>query len=139
PFPVADSDSVRVDHCARIVGYRLEREISRGGQAAVYQAIQETTGRKVAIKIIAGGPYITSRNRARFEREVQILATLDHPGIVRIVDRGRTEDGSFFFVMDYIDGDGLDEYFERCRHSGVQQAAVVELFRKIASALEEAH
>jgi formylglycine-generating enzyme required for sulfatase activity/tRNA A-37 threonylcarbamoyl transferase component Bud32 len=120
-------------------GYRITREISRGGQAAVFAAIHETTGRNVAIKVMSGGPYITSRNRARFEREVRVLAKLNHPNIVGILDRGRTADGSFFIVMEYVEGAGLDEYLEGRQRAGARQVDVVGLFAKVADALQEAH
>jgi hypothetical protein len=92
-----------------IRGYRLLSEIRSGGQATVYKAVQESTERTVAIKVLFGGPFLSARGRERFERETAVLASLDHPHIVRIVDRGRTADGPFFFVMDYIDGPPLDE------------------------------
>jgi formylglycine-generating enzyme required for sulfatase activity/tRNA A-37 threonylcarbamoyl transferase component Bud32 len=139
PLDVPEIFSPAADPLIAIEGYQIQREISRGGQAAVFQAIQESTGRKVAVKVMSGGPYITSSNRARFEREVQVLAALDHPGIVRVVDRGRTADGSFFLAMDYIDGRNLDDYLEEQRRGGVDQKAVLQLFVKIALALDEAH
>ncbi len=121
-----------------IGGYRIEREISRGGQATVLAAAQESTGRKVAIKVMAGGPFVTSSNRQRFEREAKILAELQHPGIVGIIDRGRTADGSFFIVMDHVDGENLDVFLSRRRRT-LRQRAVLRLFVKIAHAVHEAH
>jgi len=122
-----------------IVGYSIEREISAGGQGTVYRAIQESTGRVVAIKVIPGGPFVSSRNRERFEREAGILARLDHPNIVGILDRGRTADGSLFMVMDFIDGCALDEYLDKRRGAGLGERDVAELFATIAEAVEEAH
>src|SRR6188508_2631868 len=88
-------------------GYEIIREIHRGGQGVVYQAIQKTTKRKVAIKIMHGGPFVGSKGRARFEREVAILAQLDHPNVVGVLDSG-TSVGQAFYVMDYISGQTLD-------------------------------
>ena len=93
-----------------IHGYTIQRQISTGGQATVFQATQDSTGRAVAIKVIFGGPLVTSRHRQRFDREAQILASLQHPHIVGILDRGQTNDGSLFLAMEYIDGCSLDEY-----------------------------
>ncbi len=90
-------------------GYEILREVHRGGQGVVYQAIQKTTKRKVAVKLIHGGPFTGSAGRTRFEREVQILGQLQHPNIVGILDSGQTADGSFYYVMDYISGRSLDE------------------------------
>jgi serine/threonine protein kinase len=130
----------RQESLPRIPGYLLVREINRGGQAAVYQAIQESTKRDVAVKVMSGGPFAGSRHRVRFEREARILATLDHPNIVSIIERARTPDGSFFFVMQYIDGLPLDEHWTSriSRQSGGARD-LVQLFIKIANAVEEAH
>jgi serine/threonine protein kinase len=124
----------------RIPAYLLVREIDRGGQATVYQAIQEATGRQVAIKLMSGGPFASSRHRERFEREADILAKLDHSNIVSILDRGRTPDGSFFFVMQYIDGWTVDEYWTShiARNTDALRE-IVHLFIKIVTAVEEAH
>src|SRR5262245_12010038 len=71
-----------------IPGYELLDEIHRGGQGVVYRAIQKSTRRVVAIKIMHGGPISGARERARFDREVHILAALQHPNIVAIHDSG---------------------------------------------------
>ena len=88
-------------------GYAIVREIHRGGQGVVYQAIQKATKRKVAIKVMREGPFAGARDKARFEREVEILGQLNHPNIVAIHDSGMAA-GSFYFVMDYISGQPLD-------------------------------
>jgi hypothetical protein len=88
-------------------GYKIVREIHRGGQGVVYQAIQESTKRKVAIKVMKEGPFADSVDRARFDREVQVLGQLNHPNIVSVHDTG-TAAGHFYFVMDYISGQPLD-------------------------------
>jgi formylglycine-generating enzyme required for sulfatase activity len=123
----------------RIDGYRVQRLIGRGGQAAVFLAVQETTRRAVAIKVISGGAYLTSRSRARFEAEVRALAALDHPGVVRIVDRGRAADGSFYLVTDYVEGVNLDAYLSDRRREGWTALQVAGLFAKVARAVEAAH
>jgi serine/threonine protein kinase len=120
----------------RIWGYVVVEEISEGGQATVFKAVQERTGRTVAVKVIHGGPFAGSRRRSRFYRESAILARLNHPNVVGIIDQGRTEDGSFFLVMDFVDGVSLDHYVAQL---GKDTAAIVKLFVKIADAVEEAH
>lgn len=121
-----------------IQGYTIQTEISSGGQGTVFRAVQEATGRAVAIKVIPGGLLTGSRHRARFDREAEILARLEHPNIVGILDRGRTADGSLFLVMPFIDGPSLDEYLES-RPAGFHREAVVRLFQQIAEAVAEAH
>ncbi len=92
-----------------ISGYELIREIHRGGQGVVYQGIQKSTRRRVAIKIMREGPFGGRADRNRFEREVQILGQLQHPNIVTIHESG-TAEGHFYFVMDYISGQPLDAF-----------------------------
>ena len=128
------------DILPRVLGYFLQEEISRGGQATVYKATQESTGRAVAIKIVAGGPFVGSRHRARFEREAAILAAFDHPNIVSIIERGRTPDGSFYFVMPYVDGLALDDYWtQQIRRDSEGTRKTIQLFVRIANAVEGAH
>jgi serine/threonine-protein kinase len=124
----------------QIPGYFLQEEISRGGQATVYKAMQESTGRAVAIKVVAGGPFVGSRHRARFEREAAVLATFDHPNIVSIIERGRTPDGSFYFVMQYVEGLALDAYWtKRIARDSEGTRKTIQLFARIANAVEGAH
>ncbi|MFN0139642.1 MAG: protein kinase domain-containing protein, partial [Pyrinomonadaceae bacterium] len=81
--------------------YRIEREIGRGGMGAVYEAVRADGEfrRKVAIKIVKRG-VDTDFVLKRFRNERQILATLDHPYITRLIDGGTTDDGRPYFVMD---------------------------------------
>lgn len=116
-------------------GYEVVREIHRGGQGVVYQAIQKATKRKVAIKVMREGPFAGPRDKARFEREVEILAQLDHPNIVGILDSGESN-GSFFFVMDYISGKSLDAFIGENELS-IEEA--MALFAKICEAVNAAH
>ncbi len=125
PPPVADS----------IPGYSILREIHRGGQGVVYQAIQERTRRKVAIKVMREGPFASRHERARFEREVHVLACLKHPNIVAIHESG-TASGSFYFVMDYVSGQALDDYMSTSRRS---VAETLILFKQICEAVNAAH
>jgi formylglycine-generating enzyme required for sulfatase activity/tRNA A-37 threonylcarbamoyl transferase component Bud32 len=124
----------------QITGYQLSGEIARGGQAVVYDAVQESTRRRVAIKLMTGGPFATSRHRARFEREARILAELEHPNIVSIIERGRTTDGSFFVVLQFIDGVPLNDWWSaNCREDVDGLRDLVRLFATIADAIEAAH
>ncbi|MBI5865367.1 MAG: protein kinase [Planctomycetes bacterium] len=108
-------------HGESIPGYEILREIHRGGQGVVYQAIQKSTKRKVAIKVMREGPFAGSSDKARFEREVQILGQLQHPNIVGVHDSGSAA-GNFYFVMDYIPGQPLDVYMAGAteRHGGTK-------------------
>ena len=129
-----------VDPHVSICGYRIVCEIGGGGQATVYRAVQEATGRVVAIKVMPGGPFLNSRRRARFDREAAVLAGLDHPNVIGILDRGRTADGSFFLVMPLVDGPALDEHlFGPDGRSLPAPRRVAALMAKVADAVDEAH
>src|ERR1041385_1094624 len=118
-----------------VPGYRILSEIQRGGQGVVYQAIQESTQRKMAIKVLKEGPFADHIELARFEREVDILSRLDHPHIVAIHDRGLI-DGHAYYVMDYIAGKPLDAYVAG---GELEIDAVLTLFAKVCEAVNVAH
>lgn len=117
-------------------GYDIVREIHRGGQGVVYQAVQLSTRRHVALKVMHSGPFMGSSGRARFEREVQVLGQLDHPNIVAIHESGVTQDGSCYYVMDYISGKPLDRLLNEGQLP-IREA--LRLFAKICDAVNAAH
>ena len=116
-------------------GYRIVEELPRGGQAMVYKAIHEATKTKVALKVLLPGLLISAKARRLFEREVDLVARLNHPNIVRIRDSGVAE-GQYYFSMDYIRGHSLDE-FVRVKSCSLRQTMV--LFEKICHAMRYAH
>jgi len=91
-----------------IPGYQILREIHRGGQGVVYQAVQRGTHRDVAVKVMKRGPFATLADRARFDREVQTLGRLNHRNIVAVHHAGNAG-GCQYFIMNYVDGRTLDE------------------------------
>jgi len=119
-----------------IPGYLLRREISRGSQGTVYEAEQEKTLRTVAVKVIAG---VSRHSAARFEREVQSLAKINHRGIVGVVDRGRTPTGAYYLVMDFVPGADLDCWIGQIRGTPNAQRKILQVFADIADALHAAH
>jgi serine/threonine protein kinase len=134
----SDAPSTPTLNSGAFPGYTILREIHRGGQGVVYQALQLATKRKVAIKVIHGGPFTGSQGRARFEREVQILGQLNHRNIVAIHDSGVAPDGSFFYVMDYISGRSLDEVL-RASKDKPDIETTLQLFIKVCDAVNAAH
>lgn len=92
------------------IGYTILGELHRGGQGVVYRAIQSITQRAVAIKVMREGFLASPAELSRFEREVRVLGALNHPNIVAIHDTGVTASGHAYFVMDYVDGNDLDEF-----------------------------
>jgi T5SS/PEP-CTERM-associated repeat protein len=95
-----------------VPGYHDLRQAGRGGQSIVYSAIQRSTKRRVAVKFLLQGSLASTAHRQRFEREVDLIAGLQHPNIVHLYDRGLTEQGQPYYVMEYIEGVALDEYVE---------------------------
>jgi len=89
--------------------YTLEKELGRGGMGAVYLAEDRELDRLVAIKLL-NTPDITEDLRNRMVREAQIIARLEHPGIVPVHDVGTLPDGRIFYAMKYVRGSRLDEY-----------------------------
>jgi serine/threonine protein kinase len=91
-----------------VPGYTLLREINRGGQAVVYYARRDRDGSPAAVKVLRDGLLSDARQRRRVEAEADILARLDHPQIVSLLDRGQTADGRLFLAMRFVDGPMLD-------------------------------
>jgi serine/threonine protein kinase len=119
-----------------IEGYESARELSRGGQGVVYQAIQQSTKRKVAIKVLLEGPHASQAARRRFKREIELVAQLRHPNIISIFHSGTMPDGSRFYVMDYVPGVPLDRYV-RERKLGLEDT--LRLFAIVCDAVQYAH
>ena len=117
--------------------YRLVELIGRGGMGAVYLAerADEQFEKQVALKLlpIGVGGEVAQR---RFLAERQILARLVHPHIARLLDGGITDDGTPYFVMDYVEGEPIDAYCDDRRLSLEQRIA---LFIDVAEAVEYAH
>ena len=116
--------------------YRILRQLGIGGQSVIYQAIQESTGQKVAIKVPREGRYITKVERRRFEREIELVAQLKHPNIISIFDSGLTEDGRKYYVMDYVRGQHLHEYR---RNKKLTLDETLKLFATVCDAVQFAH
>jgi serine/threonine protein kinase len=124
-------------HPDRVGPYRLLRELGEGGMGRVFLAEQETPDfrRTVAIKLI-DRPGASTQSIARFRDEVRILASLDHPGIVRFLDGGLSSEGVWFLALEYVEGDDLVAHARRLE-LGV--AARVELVAAVAEAVQFAH
>ena len=121
----------------RVIGhYHLIRRIGRGGMGAVYLAEQTNGFRKlVAFKLMQSGPDQEQLVR-RFHNERQTLAVLDHPNIVRLLDGGTTPEGCPYLVMDYVDGQTIDNYCD-ARKLGIRER--LQLFREVCGAVQYAH
>ena len=123
----------KLDHLRNVVTepdfsatkYRHVKELGRGGMGAVYLAEDRELDRLVAIKVL-NTPEITDDLRNRMVREAQIIARLEHPGIVPVHDVGTLPDGRIFYAMKYVRGNRLDEY-------AAQGASLRDRLRKFQS------
>jgi serine/threonine protein kinase len=104
---------------AKLGDFRLIREIGRGGMGVVYEAYQESLGRRVAVKVLPKSLLLERRPLERFLREAKTAARLHHTNIVPVLGVGQHE-GYHYYVMQYIDGVGLDDVIGRLRGTGMR-------------------
>ncbi|MEM8962992.1 MAG: serine/threonine-protein kinase, partial [Acidobacteriota bacterium] len=132
PTPTDDGDN----EIGELIGpYRVEALLGRGGMGAVYRARREAEfEQRVALKLVRSG-YETADNTKRFHTERQILASLEHPHIARLLDGG-TSEGRSYFAMELIDGVPIDRYCDENRLDVWQR---VELILQVTEALSFAH
>lgn len=117
--------------------YRVVREIGRGGMGVVLLAVRDDDQfeKRVAIKILRRGMDTEDLLR-RFRNERQILASLEHPHIARLIDGGMTEDGLPYFVLEYVEGEPLDKY---CDEHQLPTSIRLQIFSKVCGAVQYAH
>ena len=117
--------------------YQIVREVGRGGMGAVYLAgrVDDEFKQRVAIKVLRTGIDAEEILR-RFRHERQILATLDHPNIARLLDGGSTAAGEPYLVMDYVEGISIDQFCDNNRLSIPERIA---LFRQLCAAVHYVH
>jgi serine/threonine-protein kinase len=121
----------------RIGQYRLKQILGFGGMGAVYLAEHVMLRRPCAIKLIRPDQAGDPRTLVRFEREVRAAATLTHWNTVEIFDYGHAEDGTFYYVMEYLPGMNLQDMVEQ--HGALPPERAVHLLRQVCQALREAH
>jgi serine/threonine protein kinase len=110
----ADNGPTAGTRLERLGDYRILREIGRGGMGVVYEAEQESLGRRVALKVLSAGSLLDPKQVRRFEREAKVAARLHHTNIVPVFSV-RCQDGHHYFVMQFIAGLGLDAVLEDLR------------------------
>jgi len=123
--------------------YRLDKRLGRGAMGQVYVARDENLGtRRVAVKTIR--PDVLSDEDlqegeaiARFEREARTAASVQHPNVIGVTDFGKSEEGVFFLVMEYVEGESLYQLLRREGTITVQRALM--LLRQTCAGVEAAH
>lgn len=110
-------------------------QVCHGGQGIVFRALERSTNRTVAVKVLLDGPLATARQRTRFEREVELIARLRHPNIVALYGCGEIR-GRLYFTMEFVDGHPIDDY--ALLHD-LTPREIVALTAKVCRAVHYAH
>lgn len=120
---------------ARIGDFVLTAKIGQGGIAEIYKGYQESLGRDVAIKILSTKLTSNPDIVRRFERESMVIAKLNHPNIVHVIDRGMAG-GRYYFIMEFIDGTSMREVIDSPK---IPLATKLEMVAEVCKALDYAH
>ncbi len=122
---------------ARLGGYRIERLIGEGGMGFVYEATHEVIHRRSAIKMLR--PELATHEQVvtRFLNEAKAVNLIDHQNIVNVYDYGDSRDGNVYFVMEFLEGETLDDLMRKRR--ALHLPLLLHLFGQIAKALAAAH
>lgn len=126
-----------VEHLAELLPqYQVEKLIGRGGMGAVYQGVQVSLQRHVAIKLLPAELAANTEFISRFKREAQTLARLQHPGIVAVHDFGQTAEGHLYFIMEFVDGTDLMHIIHG---PGLDPTQALEITIQVCEALHYSH
>jgi tetratricopeptide (TPR) repeat protein/tRNA A-37 threonylcarbamoyl transferase component Bud32 len=134
---VAEAQAASRTEGKRIGAYRIVRQIGHGGTARVYLAERDDGQftQRVALKLLRPG-HDSEIDQGRFRAERQILASLSHPNIARLLDGGMSDDGLPYLVMELIDGEPIDRY---CDAHALPLRKRLEMFMTVCEATQYAH
>ena len=118
-----------------IGGYDVVEEIGRGGMGVVYRALQVSTKRMVALKLMRSGPFASGLARKRFQREVELAARLRHPNIVTVLEGGHVNERPYY-AMEYVPGIQLQRYLSATEPD---LRTTLRMFERICTAVDYAH
>ncbi len=133
--PGAEEDAGWSGATPQLEGYEVTGHLGQGGMGTVWRAVQLSTQRQVALKLLARGAFAAEKALARFEREVELTARLQHPNIAQIFDSGLHQ-GVRYYAMELVDGTALDDYVKGQR---LPQRQILELMRTVCEAVQHAH
>jgi hypothetical protein len=126
----------RLERGTEFGGYRIEEQIGQGGMGVVYRATNVALGRVYALKVLAPELAEDEQFRRRFQREMRIAASIDHPNVVAIHYAGE-QDGLLFLAMDYVHGGDLRQLL--LRDGALDASRAVDILTQVGSALDAAH
>ncbi len=133
PAPLSEVSSDLAYLRSMLPDFEIKRCVHAGGQGIVYEAVQRSTPRTVAIKVLRGGVLASESARVRFTREAELVGKLRHPNIVTLYQRG-TLQGCEYLVLEYVAGLPIDVYVKELDTRGI-----VRLMIEICSAVSYAH
>jgi serine/threonine protein kinase len=119
----------------QIEGYEILGPLGEGGMGIVWRAVQLSTRRPVALKLLRAGGFASSKARLRFEREVELAARLEHPHIARVYESGLRQ-GVYYYAMELVEGVPLDQYVT---DHALSERQVLALMRPVCEAVQHAH
>ncbi len=128
-------DATAISQGISIPGFEVLHVLGRGGMGDVYLARQASLNREVAVKVLAKHLAEDPDFVRRFEKEAQALATLSHPNVVSIIDRG-SHGGVLYFVMEYVDGHSLRDVL---RGGPMEESQAVKVVTQVCAAIDYAH
>ncbi len=115
--------------------YQIVKKLGSGGMGAVYQAVDSSLEKTVAVKILLPG--LSSEAIIRFQQEAKAAARLDHANIVKVLDFGQTPNGDLFLIMDFVGTTSLEDVINQKKRIALDKA--LPIFIQIAAGLQHAH
>ena len=129
------STVLQPEELPQLEGYDIVKLVGQGGMGRVYEAFQQSTGRRVAVKFLLEYTSATEDARHRFEREVELVVRLEHPNIVSVIDSGILK-GRYYYVMEFVDGQPLDHML---RPGKCDAREVMRVVQGICGTVDYAH
>jgi serine/threonine protein kinase len=135
PGPSRTEDTAGSGFGPRLEGYKILGEVGSGGGGTVWRALQVSTRREVALKVLSTRILGSERARLRFQREVELTARLEHPNIARIYDSG-LDRGVYYYTMELFQGQHLEKFI---KYSQMSVRQTLELMYAVCQAVQYAH